>query len=581
MHLIFDLDGTLVDSKPGVFRSLEIAISQRLPEIDFATLSFKIGPPVLEMLRESLKVATEVELIQLEVAFRTEYDDNGWKLTTVYSSVRETLIELTQCGFFCHVVTNKPALATARILAHLGISNYFCEVISPDSLQPKFTSKAGMLNYLLEKHGISASDAIYIGDLPDDYSAAEQCGVGFVGVKYGYGMQLLNELCPLSVSSFDELLVLLKRTNSYSGWSKFMINRDIFEDLFVLELANNHWGDVNRGLRIIHEFGTVVRYNDVRAAIKLQFRAVDNFIHKDFRDRQDIRYIKKTIDTRMSREDLAAMVEAVRRANCVRLATPFDEKSVELCMELGIEIIKIASSDVTDWPLLEKIAKTRKPVLVSTGGTSLTDIDNMVTFFENRNIPLAINHCVSLYPSEDADLQLNQIDFLKHRYPGHVIGLSTHEYHDWRSSILVAYAKGARTFERHIDIQMDGKPISPYCSTPEQVAAWFQAFKKAREMCGAPGIEKAPSSQKEVDYLTSLVRGVYARRDMSTGHILTQDDYYLAIPLQKGQLSCRELLNDQVLAQDCVANAPLMVEMVDSLYNRDETLRKQLYSRGL
>ena len=49
-----------------------------------------------------------------------------------------------------------------------------------------------------------------------------------------------------------------------------MINRDIFEDLFVLEIANNHWGDVNRGLRIIKEFGTVARYNDVRAAIKLQ-----------------------------------------------------------------------------------------------------------------------------------------------------------------------------------------------------------------------------------------------------------------------------------------------------------------------
>ena len=80
-------------------------------------------------------------------------------------------------------------------------------------------------------------------------------------------------------------------------------------------------------------------------------------------------------------------------------------------MELGIEIIKVGSSDVTDWPLLEKIATTRKPVLVSTGGTSLKDIDDMVTFFDNRSIPLAINHCVSIYPSEDADLQLNQIAY--------------------------------------------------------------------------------------------------------------------------------------------------------------------------
>ena len=77
-----------------------------------------------------------------------------------------------------------------------------------------------------------------------------------------------------------------------------MINRDVFEDLFVLEIANNHWGDVNRGLRIIKEFGTVARYNDVRAAIKLQLRDVDTFVHKDFLGRNDIRYIKKTLDTR-------------------------------------------------------------------------------------------------------------------------------------------------------------------------------------------------------------------------------------------------------------------------------------------
>jgi N-acetylneuraminate synthase len=360
-----------------------------------------------------------------------------------------------------------------------------------------------------------------------------------------------------------------------------MINRDIFEDLFVLELANNHWGDVNRGLRIIREFGTVVRYNDVRAAIKLQFRDVESFIHKDFRAREDIRYIKKTIDTKLSRDDLAQLVEGVRRTNCVRMATPFDEKSVELCVELGIEIIKIASSDITDWPLLEKIARTRKPVMVSTGGSSLNNIDNMVIFFENRNIPLAINHCISLYPSEDAELQLNQIDFLKGRYPGHVVGLSTHEYHDWASSMLIAYAKGARTFERHVDIQTGDKAISPYCSTPEQIAVWFQAFKKAQEMCGAPGIERHPSPQKEIDYLNSLVRGVYAKHDLPAGHVLSSNDYYLAIPLQKGQLSCRELLNDQVLAQDIKQDAPMMVDAVDSLYNRDETLKKQLYARGM
>jgi len=360
-----------------------------------------------------------------------------------------------------------------------------------------------------------------------------------------------------------------------------MINRDIFEDLFVLELANNHWGDVNRGMRIIHEFATVVRYNNVRAAIKLQVRDVDNFIHKDFRNREDIRYIKKTIDTRLTKEELAILTEGIRRGGCIRMATPFDEASVDLCVELGMEILKVASSDVTDWVLLEKIARTRKPVVVSTGGASLKDIDDMVLFFENLRIPLAINHCVSIYPTEDRELELNQIDYLKQRYPDHVIGFSTHESNSWDSSIIIAYAKGARTFERHIDIKTDDRPFSSYCSTPEQIANWLQAWKKAKEMCGAPGTEKTIPKKKEIEYLDALVRGVYAKRDLSRGSVLIDEDYYLAIPLQKGQLSCRELLNDLMLVRDCRMGDPIMVDMTDSPYNRDEVLKRQIYSRGL
>jgi N-acetylneuraminate synthase len=198
------------------------------------------------------------------------------------------------------------------------------------------------------------------------------------------------------------------------------MNTNIFEDLFVLELANNHWGRVERGLRIINEFAQVVRFNNVRAAIKLQFRDVDSFVHKDFVENQDIRYVKKTVDTRISREDLAAMVRAVKLAGCIPMATPFDEASVEFCERLDLPMIKIASSDVNDWPLIERIAKTRRPVIVSTGGASLKDLDDLVTFCENRHIPLAINHCVSIYPSEDHELEMNQIDFLRERYPGHV-----------------------------------------------------------------------------------------------------------------------------------------------------------------
>jgi N-acetylneuraminate synthase len=360
-----------------------------------------------------------------------------------------------------------------------------------------------------------------------------------------------------------------------------MINRDIFHELFVLELANNHWGSLERGLRIVRDFSTVVRYSNVRAAIKFQFRDVDSFIHRDFRHRQDIRYIRKTVDTRLNKDEFAELVEAVRRNNCIRMATPFDETSVDMCQELGVEIIKVASSDITDWVLLEKIAKTRKPVIVSTGGASVRDMDAMVTFFMNRNIPLAMNHCVSLYPTEDYDLELNQIDYLRTRYPNVTIGLSTHEYRNWTYSIIIAYAKGARTFERHIDVDTPEHPISPYCSTPEQVRHWFEAFHTAKEMCGGTAEERRRLSSKEIQYLDSLVRGVYATRDLPAGHVLTEDDYYLAIPLQKGQISCRELISNEALTKAVGADQPITIEMLDNPYANVPELKQLILDRGL
>ena len=110
------------------------------------------------------------------------------------------------------------------------------------------------------------------------------------------------------------------------------MNRIIFEDLFVLEMANNHYGRLERGLKIIREYSRIVRFNNVRAAIKFQLRDVESFIHKDFHDRTDIRYIKKTVDTQMSRADFQVMAEAVKKGGCIPMATPFDEASVDFCV---------------------------------------------------------------------------------------------------------------------------------------------------------------------------------------------------------------------------------------------------------
>ncbi len=360
---------------------------------------------------------------------------------------------------------------------------------------------------------------------------------------------------------------------------------DIFNNLFVLELANNHWGSLDRGIKIVRDHAQVVRFNNIKAAIKLQFRDVENFIHKDFKGNQQERYIKKTEATKLSKEDFKKMIDEIVKVGCIPMATPFDEASVQTCVDMELPIIKIASSDSNDWPLIERISSTKKPTIISTGGTSEKDLDDVVKFFENRNIPLAINHCVSLYPSEDEDLNLNQIDYMVNRYPNNVIGFSTHEYHDWSSSVMISYAKGVRTWERHIDIDYNDVTVSKYCSIPDQVDQWFKSFKKAIEMCGQFSNQRRIIKKEEIEYLDKLVRGVYLKRDLKKGYEFSSEkldkDFYLAIPLKKGQLSCRELLNGERLTKDIKKDSALMIEDIDGPYSSSDNLKKIIQNRGI
>jgi sialic acid synthase SpsE len=212
-------------------------------------------------------------------------------------------------------------------------------------------------------------------------------------------------------------------------------------------------------------------------------------------------------------------------------------------------------------------------------------MDDLVKFFSSRGIPFAVNHCVSIYPSEDYELELNQIDYMRQRYPLTTIGFSTHEYRSWDASMLIAYAKGARTFERHIDLVGDGIPASLYCSQAHQIDAWFKSFKKAKEMCGDSGQERRFVSEKETRYLDALVRGVYARRDLPAGYVLhhsrMDEDFYLAVPLQKGQLSCRETMNGERINKAVSKDKPLTIDHIDSPHTRIDILRQTILERGL
>lgn len=342
--------------------------------------------------------------------------------------------------------------------------------------------------------------------------------------------------------------------------------------LFVFEMANNHQGSVEHGKKIINEIKKVSEpYSDIfDFAFKFQYRDLDSFIHPDYKDRMDIKNIKRFQDTRLTQEQFLELKRTVEENGMFTMCTAFDELSAANIREQGYDIIKIASCSFADWQLLEAVAETRLPVIASGAGSSLNDVDSVTAFFQNRKIPFSLMHCIARYPTSDEYQEMNQITFYKMRYPKLRIGFSTHESPENLEPIKVAVAKGAEIFEKHVGVPTDTITLNGYSANPEQVAAWLEAAKRTFILCGASNVRYVPS-EKEISDLQALRRGVFAKRDIAKGQILTRDDFFLAFPCQNGQLLANNL--SKYASIEVVGsvnkNAPIMLDSVKISNSRD------------
>ena len=312
--------------------------------------------------------------------------------------------------------------------------------------------------------------------------------------------------------------------------------------LFIFEMANNHQGSVEHGKNIIRAMADAVSdYRDsFDFAVKFQYRDLDTFIRPDYIDRDDIKNVKRFKDTRLSQEEFLELKKTVSDCGMYTMCTGFDEKSVERIAEQGYDVIKIASCSFNDWPLLEAVAKTGLPVIASTAGVPIEEIDKVVSFFEHRNISLTLMHCVAEYPTSNENLQMNQIDYLRDRYKGHTVGFSTHEDPSNMEPIKIAVAKNVRVFEKHVGLPTDTITLNLYSADPEQVKEWVKTAYETFAICGLVG-ERYKSTEKEQSDLSALQRGVFAGKDLSEGTELQSDDIFFAFPCEKEQLLTRNM----------------------------------------
>jgi sialic acid synthase SpsE/D-lyxose ketol-isomerase len=340
-----------------------------------------------------------------------------------------------------------------------------------------------------------------------------------------------------------------------------MLNKFDFNDLFVLEMANNHQGDISHGKRIIRETGEVVKKHGVRAAFKFQFRQLNSFIHPTHREKSDNKHIPRFLSTRLPKKDFQAMFDEVRDQGMLTMCTPFDEESVDVIEEMDLDIIKIGSCSAKDWPLLERVSESGKPLIFSTGGLLIEDIDNLVSFFDHRGVDYAIMHCVSIYPIPDDKFNLSQIETLRNRYPKRVIGWSTHEDPNEDTVVPLAVAKGARMFEKHVGVATDKITLNTYSASPDQVDRWIGAYRRAQVLCGNP-VRQAPSSE-EKDSLDSLSRGIYLRNEVKAGAVLERQDVYFAMPIQDGQIPSGRWKEGIVVREDMKPDEGLLMSAVE------------------
>ena len=295
--------------------------------------------------------------------------------------------------------------------------------------------------------------------------------------------------------------------------------------LFVMEMATNHKGSLDRGKKIISEFHEVTKnFTEMDFAFKFQRRNLEKLIHKDYIDTDEIPYIKKFRETQLKLSELKELVDYAKSLGYATACTPFDEVSVDEIKTLNLDYVKIGSCSINDWPLLNKVAELNLPVIASTGGIGIGSVETVVEFFEHRDVDLSLMHCVGLYPAYNSSLSLNRIDTLKRLFPTLKIGFSSHE--DGCSgelSTAIAIAKGATIFERHVDIV---EQSNSYSSLPPEYQRQLWRAEEAITSC-----KNQNTIVEENKKLNTFKRGAYLNCDVKKYDKITPDMLSFQMPI--------------------------------------------------
>lgn len=291
---------------------------------------------------------------------------------------------------------------------------------------------------------------------------------------------------------------------------------------FIAEIGNNHNGDYYLAKRTIDE--AVASGAD---AVKFQKRCISDVFARELREKPQTKdqVLGKTYGEyrqalELSMEEFLGLKKHAEGLGVLFFATPFDHKSADFLEEVGMDVYKIASFDVTNLPLLSHVAKKGKPMFLSSGMSTLDELDEAVNTVLRHHSNLIIKHCVSIYPTPDDKFNLLTIPFLKERYHPLPIGYSGHEQ-DYIPT-LAAIALGAKSVERHITIDksLPGPDHATVSINPQEFKEMITATRRIEK---ALGERTKILMEDEKKVREKHTKSIVSRTSISKGTVIAAD----------------------------------------------------------
>jgi sialic acid synthase len=300
----------------------------------------------------------------------------------------------------------------------------------------------------------------------------------------------------------------------------------------IAEIGHNHQGDLAKAKQLIEaakECGA--------DAIKLQKRSNRTLFTREFFNQPyenefsfGRTYGEHREALEFGREEYVELQEHARSLGITFFATAFDFESADFLAELEVPAFKIASADLVNTPLLRHVAAFGKPVLLSTGGATMGDVERAVDAVLPINPRLVLMQCTAAYPCETEDLNLNVISTLRERFPGAVIGLSDHQ--NGISMSLVAYMLGARVIEKHFTLNHAWKGTDhAFSLMPEGLRKLVRDLRRVRPALG-DGVKRPLEIERKP--LEKMGKRLVAARDLPAGQVLSADDIEMKSPAAEG-----------------------------------------------